>query len=527
MTKVEHRLYKIQYNDEAIEGLKYNKKLEARQRIKVHFKNGPRGITLRWTPKTNKKVFQLIFKFRKKSYVHDCGEYTPEVYTCNKLDEYLVALNKKHRNKDGSFKSNPNNPTISHNELKYSQLKKIKHCIEDLCKDNFPRANIEGNLSSLSTRDHTRFLIGYNKRREHITFEDDEKGWGQIKFKEFLKVRPKVINPIKDWDTLFKTYPSGTGCDDGDEVSIYDSNLADILIDDLIPGNIEIFLNSIPRSYGQKENIRKALACMWTYAREKGFMGPNPPVNPTRKEKGGIKIKKSEVSKFKGSIYNDMSFSVEELHTIEDSLIKLRDQYPFQSECLRLLLNTGMRKEEGMKLERSHITKDEYGDQIILMKRTITKGRTNQKQTDIVYDITENIVPIFESLEYQLNKPEYKSFRFVPWLFPSTMISINKLADPKKFPDYAKKHSCRVKTLDDCWEAVRDMTGLTGAIKTLRKAFTNATNETLGGAHRGKHITKHITELTPVRSYDKASVMNRKKMAKQGGQVLMFKRDET
>ena len=84
-----------------------------------------------------------------------------------------------------------------------------------------------------------------------------------------------------------------------------------------------------------------------------------------------------------------------------------------------------------------------------------------------------------------------------------------------------------MKTLDDCWEAVRDMTGLTGAIKTLRKAFTNATNETLGGAHRGKHITKHITELTPVRSYDKASVMNRKKMAKQVGQVLMFKRDET
>ena len=78
-----------------------------------------------------------------------------------------------------------------------------------------------------------------------------------------------------------------------------------------------------------------------------------------------------------------------------------------------------MRKEEGMKLERSHITKDEYGDQIILMKRTITKGRTNQKQTDIVYDITENIVPIFESLECQLNKPEYKSFRFVPWLFPN------------------------------------------------------------------------------------------------------------
>ena len=101
MTKVEHRLYKIQYNDEAIEGLKYNKKLEARQRIKVHFKNGPRGITLRWTPKTNKKVFQLIFKFRKKSYVHDCGEYTPAVvfkrnrtktYIALELEEFLKII---------------------------------------------------------------------------------------------------------------------------------------------------------------------------------------------------------------------------------------------------------------------------------------------------------------------------------------------------------------------------------------------------------------------------------------------------
>jgi len=33
--KVEHQRYTIQYNDKAIEGLKWNKKLEKRQRIKV------------------------------------------------------------------------------------------------------------------------------------------------------------------------------------------------------------------------------------------------------------------------------------------------------------------------------------------------------------------------------------------------------------------------------------------------------------------------------------------------------------
>ena len=76
--KIEHQRYTIQYNDKAIEGLKWNKKLEKRQRIKVRFKNGPRGISLRWTPKTNKKVFQLIFSFRGNSLIQDCGEFTPD-----------------------------------------------------------------------------------------------------------------------------------------------------------------------------------------------------------------------------------------------------------------------------------------------------------------------------------------------------------------------------------------------------------------------------------------------------------------
>ena len=34
---------------------------------------------MRWTPKTNKKVFQLIFIYNGKTYTHDCGEYTPGV----------------------------------------------------------------------------------------------------------------------------------------------------------------------------------------------------------------------------------------------------------------------------------------------------------------------------------------------------------------------------------------------------------------------------------------------------------------
>ena len=46
-SKVGHQLYSIQYNDKAITNLKYNQKTEKRQRIKVQFKNGPGGVTLR------------------------------------------------------------------------------------------------------------------------------------------------------------------------------------------------------------------------------------------------------------------------------------------------------------------------------------------------------------------------------------------------------------------------------------------------------------------------------------------------
>ena len=228
------------------------------------FKNGPGGVTLRWTPKTNKKIFQLIYKFRGKTYTLDCGQFIPGSFTCNSLDKYLLRINEKHRNDDGSFKTNPKVEVITKDQLKQSQLKTVREVIELICEENFPRKNIKGKLSALSQKDHTRFLIGYNKRRDHITFIDDDKGWGKIIFKE--------QSTIKDWKTLFKTYPKGTGVAPGGETSVYDSYLGDVIVDDLIPGNIEIYLNEITRSYGQKENIRKSLACLWNFARKRNFM---------------------------------------------------------------------------------------------------------------------------------------------------------------------------------------------------------------------------------------------------------------
>ena len=145
-----HQFHAIQFNDKAIINLKYNQKTEKRQRIRVKLKNAPRGISLRWTPQTNKKVFQLEFKFRGKKVRHDYGVFTPGVYTCNTLMSYLVRLNDKHVDNDGNYKTNPNVDVITQKQLKQSQLKTCREVIELLYKDNFPRKKLERNLSVLS-----------------------------------------------------------------------------------------------------------------------------------------------------------------------------------------------------------------------------------------------------------------------------------------------------------------------------------------------------------------------------------------
>ena len=179
-----HQFHTIQFSNKAIINLKWNKQTEKRQRIKIRLKNGPRGISMRWTPITNKKVFQLIFIYNGKKYTHDCGVFTPGVYTCNSLMDYMVKLNEKHLDTEGNYKTNPNVDVITKKQLKNSQLKTCRECIELICKDNYPRKNIKGNCQHCHKRTTPGFLLGYNKRRDHITFIDNNKGWGEAIFKD-------------------------------------------------------------------------------------------------------------------------------------------------------------------------------------------------------------------------------------------------------------------------------------------------------------------------------------------------------
>ena len=213
--------------------------------IKVRFKD-QRGIWLYWSPKRLKKKFYCRYRFEKKDYDLDLGEYIKGHYGTDEALGSLVEAQKKHKEK-GQWKSNPKEEQLSTDELIESQKLTVRKVIEKLCEYNFPRKDIEGKLASITAYQFSLFLIGYNKRRDHLVFTDDEEGMCVIKFK----------NGVKSWEELWSKYPSGRGNKSNKEVSVYDSKLGSSFIDDLTPGKVERYLEERKRSYGYKKNVLK------------------------------------------------------------------------------------------------------------------------------------------------------------------------------------------------------------------------------------------------------------------------------
>jgi len=202
-----HHLHtNLDWTNKAIEDLKYSGSINDRLRLNIPFKftkgSFLKGVSLRWTPKKNKKVFQLVYWYQDRTFRLDLGEYTPN-FGVQECQEYILELFKKYKDRDGNWKSNPKYEIKSLEEIESGQKLTIRKVIELICENGFPRKKIQGFLSSWTCENYTRYLIGYNQRRNLITYLDDEKGWGRIVFKD--------SSAIKTWKELFKQYPPGVG----------------------------------------------------------------------------------------------------------------------------------------------------------------------------------------------------------------------------------------------------------------------------------------------------------------------------
>jgi integrase len=515
----------IPYTNGAIDELKFTGKLKPRFRKVIHFKSTDgsvtRGLSLRWIPSTNKKTFQLRYKFINKDHTIDLGDYSKTFGTLE-VQELLVGLFRKHKDKNGKWITNPKIEIMSQEELQEKDQPTIRRVIELICKKGFSRKNINGFLSSDSLINHTRYLIGYNKRKNHIRYIDDEKGWGKILFKD--------DSLIKNWDQLFKEYPPGVGVKDPKgHFSLYDSDLGALKIKDLTPGLVEnyININNATRGYGAKESILESLSCLWNFARSELLcFGANPPLNPCRKEHGGVRIKRDEENNYRGKQYNNLVFSLDQLEKTVEALKSLRNKYPFIAEALLFLVYTGVRIQEALKVRYDMILNDNDGDLVIRMKRHILKGRGSANQEDEDFLVTPPIQEVLDMVKEQLNKPEHTSYKLLnTFIFLSPRLSIEKLINPVFYPGYKDSQDCRLKEtgLVNCWNEVKKITGINGAIKTLRKTYIT-TSVRVAGLTGSKSVTKHKHTTTTDRHYNKSTAVEAKEYAREVAKVLQFRK---
>ena len=475
-----------------------------------------KGLKLRQFRRSNKKYFVLQIWYESKASYIPIGEFIPDKFGVRQCEEKVFELFKAHTNDKGYWIRNPRTTINQQSDeerraiVEDSLKLTIREVIERLCKANFPRSKREGRLSASSIQSACKTLIGYNWRTHHLIFVEDYNGHGLVKFK--ANFHKRTAKP-EDWNDLFKKFPHGKGIikeqkfNPLGEISVYDDVIGAEKIDNLTPGLIKRFIERNEKGFGTKKNMLEAFKCLWSFAVDKGYLGDNIPNNPTMK----VKFKRPEIANSPGTRYNDRRFSDDELKTIHNKLVELKDKFPFKDEALLFLLCTGRRAEETLKMRRSMINKDRT---LITLPASITKARKVE-----YIDITPPVKFVLDLIDEKL-KGKYQKYRFVDWLFPTTRINSKRLHEDK----YVRSDQCRIKEIRGCWGAVVRETGIEGAPKMLRKTFSSIAKLTLGTTGKARVLTGHEQDSTLDIHYDKHTTQQRKEYANKVANFFEFKK---
>jgi|TARA_Y100000294_G_scaffold129281_1_gene121132 hypothetical protein len=497
-TKLENKL-EVNFSDYAIDNFSPSFKFKdeggeyTKNQLTIRLLNlGPtlKGLKYNYYRKTKNKCFFLSYWYNKRSLTLPCGLFRKGTYGTQEVTEYLTPIVKACTNKDGHWLKDPKQylieekikqDKINQEEEEKKKEKRVKDIIEMACEENFPKSKQEGNVSAGVLRVNCLYLLGYNKRTDCLIFTEDDEGNGLIRFKP---------EGPQSFTELFKMYPSGVGNVAYDphknpnrEKSVYDTlEFANKKIIDLLPGDIEDYVNKDKRSYGYKNNLLDTLSHLWSFARyhQSKPLGKNPPLNPCRRRDGGITIKKSKKSKFKGSKYNKVTYTTEQLIAIEKKLWtkEYEEKWGFRAMALLFICNAGKRGEETKKIQHSDI---DYKNKEVNLR--LTKTRTVE-----TVDFDEDIIKIIDKCKGLRKKllPKTVSIHSLKWLFISPTIDHAKLHDDV----YVRSHQTRLKRLDGCMKALKKDLNLPGSMKTFRKAFDS------GAIHKAKMSAEELSAVT-------------------------------
>ena len=458
-----------------------------------------KGLVLTISKATKRKQFTLRFWYSGKYQKLNLGDYrtyrNPNDlgFTCIQVSKKLYEIYNEHTNDKGLYITSPKisdkikETKITDHQLDIYNSLTLRQIIEKICIDEFPKYYIEGNLSRRHLSDIFRYLCGYNWRAKHVKFGDDTKGNGTIAFRVhpiYSRFNDKT-QPPKGFEGLFKKFPSGKGILSKEKhfnptgsTSLYDDDFSKTIISDLFdqeqgPHLIERYLEKYLR-FGTKRNCLNAISYLCNYALGKRIVKHK--VNPCNL----VKLKKPLEIVNINSQYNNTSFNLEELKKIHEACLVVSERYPYQAEIIMMIMVTGRRFQETSKITWDFVKEDEG---IIEIPRYINKIDVDQFVT-----ITEPVKYVLDLLRQIPNRPGMASFKNLPWLFNSSRARL--------YTKNLHTDKTRLKTVHKAWCLIREMTGVFGTQRTLRKTFATLAKNTLGATGPATNLTGHTTDRT-------------------------------
>ena len=524
----------IEFTNSAIKAIKINeydfgKKSQLEIPFIVPKGSHLKGLVLTITEKTKRKIFTLRFYLSGKQYRHHLGDFKAykssnnQGFGCIQVNAKQNKLYDEHTSSKGLYiKSIKLTEKIK--ETKITEIQKetyksltLRDVIELICKDGFPKMLEEETLSKRALADYFRYLCGYNWRARHIYFYEDENGCGAMKFRinpKFSRFNTKT-KAVTSWDQLFKKFPSGKSIlkkelhfNPTGSTSLYDDEFSKNLINNFTmedgPGMIEGYLEKI-KVWGTKRNVLDAIRYMLNYALDKRIIKHR--INPASL----VRLKKPGKIVNYASKYNETVFSLEDLNLIYKACMEISQQFPYQAECIMMMMFTGRRFQETSKLKWINVKEDQ---RIIEIPRAINKIRVDQFIT-----ITEPVQMVLNYLKDIPNRPGMEKFKVFErektWMFPSMRFRVADKWSPTS-------DKARLKVVFRAWSLIRKMTGVVGATKTLRKSFSTLAKDTLGSTGSATKLTGHLKDETLDRFYYKTHKERIIKDADSVGNLLML-----
>ncbi len=507
---VSHQLAKLKWNDKAIQGLS-NQDINNRRNIPFDTSGNLKGMHLRYSYRSGKKVFYLIGKVKgtSKTFFHKCGEFQLGITGTFEIEQYVnkLILDEECKNRDGEWIKKPNEEKITKKLIQQTQSHTIRQAIQKIARESFPHIKQDGTIDKKSIQQYSQFLFGWNKRRLHLTFTDDAEGCGVLGLKD---------NMTMTWDKLWRIYKPYEDCDHPTKRSLYDSQLGGLCVDELTPRIVQNWCNK-GETYGARQNRLKAFQYLYRACNKLNLLAGEDKLDPTRVKHGGVVITYTKKKVSKNHKYNDMKFKEAQIEKIIDAAVALRDEHPFQAEAVMFILYSSRRQEESLKLTLDDLWKHKGKphNRVITLPANITKSRSEEYVV-----ITEGIQKVLDSLSYQRAKPEYKKYAHIKWLFPRRLIASHRCGDI----DFCKSDDARTKNLESVWKKIVKQTGIDGQKKLFRKSLSTIATDTLGSTDKAIAITGHKNTATLEKFYYKSDIDDHIKYADDVAKVYSFKK---